>query len=62
MFSFVVVIGDLVHVLEAIHGPMLTANSIWKSFFFLNMSDARETANCSFADITHFSGKISRCY
>ena len=28
---------------------------------FLNMSDARETANCSFTGITHISEKISRC-
>ena len=28
---------------------------------FLNMSDARETAICSFTGITHISEKISRC-
>ena len=28
---------------------------------FRNMSDARETANCSFTGITHISEKISRC-
>ena len=28
---------------------------------FLNMSDARETAICSFMGITHISEKISRC-
>ena len=28
---------------------------------FLNMSDASETAICSFTGITHISEKISRC-
>ena len=28
---------------------------------FLNMSDAGETAICSFTGITHISEKISRC-
>ena len=28
---------------------------------FCNMSDARETANCSFTGIAHISEKISRC-
>ena len=32
--------------------PSLNANSIWKSFS-LNISDARETANCSITGITH---------
>ena len=56
---FVVAICDLVHDVETIFhlSYLLTASG----FFFENMSDARETANCSFTGITHISEKISRC-
>ena len=58
-FCFVVAIGDLVHDEEDIHGlcQLLTASEN----LFWNMSDARETAICSFTGITHISEKISRC-
>ena len=50
-------IFDLVHYVDAIfHLPwLLTAYGN----IFLNLSDARETANCSYTGITHIL--ISRC-
>ena len=61
LFCFVVAINDLVLDVEATRTwPVLTTNSIWKSFF-CNMNDARETANCSFTGIAHISEKISTC-
>ena len=38
---------------------MLTATSIWNSFW---KSEARATANCSFPGINRISEKISRSY
>ena len=59
IFCFVVAICDIVHDVKTIlHlSYVLTASGN----LFLNMSDARETANCSFTCITHISEKISRC-
>ena len=59
IFCFVVAICDLVQDVETIFhlSYLLTASGN----LFLNMSDARETANCSFTGITHISEKISRC-
>ena len=58
IFCFVVAICDLVHAVEATYGiPVITASGN----LFLNMSDARETANCTFTGITRTSEKISRC-
>ena len=55
----VVAICDLVHGVETIFqlSCMLTASGN----LFRNMSDARETANCSLTGIDHISEKISRC-
>ena len=59
MFCFVVAICDLVHDVETIfHLSYVLAVS---ENLFWNMSDARETANCSFTGITHISENISRC-
>ena len=60
MFCFVVAICDLVHDVTTIFHPsyVLTASGN----LFRNMSDARETANCSFTGITHISEKIFRFY
>ena len=54
----VVAMSDLVHNVEAIHDlcKLLTASGN----LFWNMSEARETANCSFTGITHIPEKISR--
>ena len=59
IFCFVVAICDLVHDVETIlhFSYMLTASGN----LFWNMSDARETANCSFTGITHIPETISRC-
>ena len=59
IFYFFVAICDLVHKVETIFhlSIVLTASGN----LFLNMSDARENANCSFMDITHISEKVSRC-
>ena len=56
---FVVAIFDIVHDVETMHG--LCQLLIASGNLFLNMNDARETANCSFVGITHISEKISRC-
>ena len=58
IFCCVVAICDLVHDVETIFdlSYVLTASGN----IFLNMSDARETANCSLTGITHISEKISR--
>ena len=55
----VVAICNLVHDVETIFhlSYVLTASGN----LFSNMSDACETANCSFTGITHISEKISRC-
>ena len=60
IFCFVVATCDLVHNVETIFhlSYVLTASG---NLFKRNMSDARETANCSFTGITHISEKISRC-
>ena len=52
-FHFVVAIFDLVHDVKAMHGlcKLLTASGN----LFLNMSDASETAICSFKGIFHIS-------
>ena len=53
IFYFVVVICDLVHDVETIfHLSYLLTTS---GNLFCNISDVRETANCSFTDITHIS-------
>ena len=59
IFCFVVAICDLVHDVSTIFhlSCVLTASGN----LFRNMSDARETANCSFTGITHISEKISGC-
>ena len=59
IFCFVVAICYLVHDVKIIFHLSygLTASGI----FFWNMSDDRETANCSFTGITQISEKISRC-
>ena len=57
IFCFVVAIFDLVHDVQAMHDPMLSANSIWK--YFLKYECCQ--ANCSFRSISHISEKISRC-
>ena len=59
IFCFVVALCDLLQDVETIFylPNVLTASGY---LFFLNMSDARETANCSFTGITHISEKISR--
>ena len=59
IFCFVVAICDLVHDVEIIFyiSYVLTASGN----LFRKMSDACETANCSFTGITHISEKISRC-
>ena len=58
IFCFVVAICDLVHDVDTLFhlSYVLTASGN----LFRNMSDARETANCSFMGITHISEKISR--
>ena len=58
-FCFVVAIFDLVHIVQAIFllPDLLTASGN----LFSNMSNAHETAICSFIDIIHISEKISRC-
>ena len=50
---------DIVHDVETLFhlSYVLTASGN----LFCNMSNARETANCSFTGITHISEKISRC-
>ena len=58
MFCCVVAIGDLVHDVETIFH--LSHVSTASGNLFCNMSDARETANCSFMGITHISEMISR--
>ena len=59
IFCFVVAICDIVHDVETIfHLSYVLKASV---NLFCNMSDARETANCSFTGITHISEKISRC-
>ena len=47
------------HAVKALYGlpEVLTASGN----LFINMSDARKTAICSFMGITHISEKISRC-
>ena len=50
---------DLVHDAKAIHD--LNALLIAPGNLFRNMSNASETAYCSFTGITHISEKISRC-
>ena len=58
IFCFVVAKCDLMHDVETIFhlSYVLTASGN----LFRNMSDARETENCSFMGITHISEKISR--
>ena len=53
------VVNVIVHFVETIFhlSYVLTASGN----LFCNMSDARETANCSFTGIIHISEKISRC-
>ena len=59
-FGLLVATCDLVHDVETIfHLPYLLLAS---GNLFWNMSDARETANCSFTGITHISEKIFRCW
>ena len=54
-FGLLVATCNLVHDVETIfHLPWLLPAS---GFFFLKMSDARETANCSFTDINYISEK-----
>ena len=59
IIRFVVATSILVHYVETIFhlSYVLTASGN----LFGNMSDARETVNCSFTGITHISEKISRC-
>ena len=58
-WGFVDAIFDLVHDVEPIfHLPYVLTTS---GNFCLNMSDAHETAICSFTGISHISEKISRC-
>ena len=59
VFCFVVAICDLVHDVETIFHLFYVHTA--SGNLFKNMSDARETANCSFTGITHISEKISRC-
>ena len=59
IFCCVVAICDLVHDVETIFH--LSHVLIASGNLLLNMSDAHETANCSFTGITHISEKISRC-
>ena len=47
------------HVVEAMYGFSYVLTALGNTF--LNISDARETAICSFTGITHISEKISRC-
>ena len=58
-YCFVEAMSDLVLNLEAIHG--LRELLAISGNIFLNMIDARESANCSFTGILHISEKISRC-
>ena len=57
-FCIVVAIFDLVHDVDALFHLLLLLTA--SENLFVNTSDARETANCSFTGITHISGKISR--
>ena len=57
--GFVVALFDLVHDVEAIYGLCYLLKA--SGNFSQNMSEANETANCSFTGITHISEKISRC-
>ena len=58
IFCFVVTICGLVHAVEAIYGRPLVLTA--SGNLFRNISDARETAICSFEGITYISEKISR--
>ena len=57
-FWCVVAMSDLVQDMESIQGLCLLLTA--SGNLFQNMSDARETTNCSFMGITHISEKISR--
>ena len=59
IFCFVVAICDLVHDVETIFHLSYVLKA--SGNLFRNISDACETANCSFMGITHISEKISRC-
>ena len=59
IFCCVVAICDLVHDVETIFQLSYVLKT--SGNLFGNMSDAHETANCSFTGITHTSEKISRC-
>ena len=55
-FCFVVAICDIVQAVEATYGISYVLTS--SGNLFGNMSDARETANCSFTGITHISERF----
>ena len=57
-FCFVVAICDLVNDVEAIH-DLCSLQTASENLSI--MSDAHETAICSFTGITHILEKISRC-
>ena len=59
IFCFVVAICDLVHDVETIFYLSYVLKA--SGNLFLNMSDTRETANCSFLGITHIPENIPRC-
>ena len=58
MFGFVVAFSDLLYDVDAMHGLCYLLKE--SGNIFLNMSDARGTANCSFTGITRILEKIYR--
>ena len=56
LFCFVVAMSALVDAMESIHGLCLLLTA--SGNLFLNMSDAHETANCSFTAILIFQKRF----